>query len=56
MALEDAQRPKTGWQQSERKGRVRELRTIEVWESCTPVRLAGYEDDPAEPHIVRGID
>lgn len=45
-------RPKKG----ERPGRIKEVRNLEVWGRCTPVRLAGCEDDPAEPHIFRGID
>ena len=26
------------------------------WSACASIRLAGYEDDPSETHIVRGID
>lgn len=26
------------------------------WSAGTSLRLAGYEDDPSETHIVRGID
>lgn len=29
---------------------------LEVWARCAPIRLAGYEDDLAEPHILQGID
>lgn len=32
------------------------LRNIEVWARAAPIRLAGYEDDLAEPHILQGID
>ncbi|MFD7970428.1 hypothetical protein [Streptomyces clavifer] len=32
------------------------LRNIEVWARSAPIRLAGYEDDLAEPHILPGID
>lgn len=32
------------------------LRNIEVWARSAPIRLAGYEDDLAEPHILQGID
>ncbi|MEU6278241.1 hypothetical protein ABZ871_38475 [Streptomyces populi] len=28
----------------------------ETWSRRVPVRLAGYEDDPEDAHIVRGID
>lgn len=29
---------------------------LEVWARSAPIRLAGYEDDLAEPHILQGID
>ncbi|WP_326701866.1 hypothetical protein OG909_30640 [Streptomyces sp. NBC_01754] len=32
------------------------LRNIEVWARSAPIRLAGYEEDLAEPHILPGID
>ncbi|MGC4950180.1 hypothetical protein ACLQ2N_28775 [Streptomyces sp. DT224] len=32
------------------------LQNIEVWARSAPIRLAGYEDDLAEPHILPGID
>lgn len=32
------------------------LLNIEVWARSAPIRLAGYEDDLAEPHILQGID
>lgn len=35
------------------------LRSLDVWARSAPIRLAGYEDDPAdtaELHILRGID
>lgn len=40
----------------ERIGRPEKLRNIEVWARSAPIRLAGYEDDLAEPHILPGID
>ncbi|BDM71002.1 hypothetical protein HEK616_44890 [Streptomyces nigrescens] len=40
----------------ERPGRIKEVRNLEVWDRCGPVRLAGCDDDPGEPHIFRGID
>ncbi|MEV6400594.1 hypothetical protein AB0M39_38440 [Streptomyces sp. NPDC051907] len=40
----------------ERAGRPDELRNLEVWARSAPIRLAGYEDDLAEPHILPGID
>ncbi|MCI4042267.1 hypothetical protein [Streptomyces sp. TRM75563] len=39
-----------------RPGRPEQLRNIEVWARSAPIRLAGYEDDLAEPHILPGID
>jgi hypothetical protein len=40
----------------ERTDRPQELRSIEVWARSAPIRLAGYEDDLAEPHILQGVD
>ncbi|GHC88897.1 hypothetical protein [Streptomyces flavofungini] len=37
-------------------GRPQQLRNLEVWAHAAPIRLAGYEDDLAEPHILPGID
>ncbi|MFD7126049.1 MULTISPECIES: hypothetical protein [Streptomyces] len=39
-----------------RPGRPEKLQNIEVWARSAPIRLAGYEDDLAEPHILPGID
>ncbi|MEU0126311.1 MULTISPECIES: hypothetical protein [unclassified Streptomyces] len=39
-----------------RAQRPEKLRNIEVWARSAPIRLAGYEDDLAEPHILPGID
>ncbi|MEV0692191.1 hypothetical protein [Streptomyces sp. NPDC050388] len=33
-----------------------QLCSLEVWARSAPIRLAGYEDDLAEPHILRSID
>ncbi|MEU0990871.1 MULTISPECIES: hypothetical protein [unclassified Streptomyces] len=33
-----------------------ELGNLEVWARSAPIRLAGYEEDLAEPHILQGID
>ncbi|MFF0430863.1 hypothetical protein ACFYU9_01360 [Streptomyces sp. NPDC004327] len=41
---------------TERKRRTGELGSLEVWARSAPIRLAGYEDDLAEPHILPGID
>ncbi|MGW4028692.1 hypothetical protein ACWEFL_05110 [Streptomyces sp. NPDC004838] len=40
----------------ERVTRSDELGSLEVWARSAPIRLAGYEDDLAEPHILPGID
>ncbi|MEU5687268.1 MULTISPECIES: hypothetical protein [Streptomyces] len=40
----------------ERAGRPHKLRNLEAWAKAAPIRLAGYEDDLAEPHILPGID
>ncbi|MFF2327370.1 MULTISPECIES: hypothetical protein [unclassified Streptomyces] len=40
----------------ERAPKAEKLRNIEVWARSAPIRLAGYEDDLAEPHILPGID
>ncbi|WP_198545972.1 hypothetical protein [Actinacidiphila yeochonensis] len=29
---------------------------LDAWARCAPIRLAGYEDDPWETHILRSID
>ncbi|MFB7512034.1 hypothetical protein [Streptomyces sp. NPDC056144] len=45
--------------QSESPDRPRrdgQLGSLEVWARSAPIRLAGYEDDLAEPHILPGID
>ncbi|GHA88118.1 hypothetical protein [Streptomyces termitum] len=41
---------------TERRRRDGELGSLEVWARSAPIRLAGYEDDLAEPHILPGID
>jgi hypothetical protein len=50
-AERDHQTPEDG--ESNRQG---ELRSLDVWAHSAPIRLAGYEDDLAEPHILQGID
>ncbi|MEU6944453.1 hypothetical protein [Streptomyces sp. NPDC046332] len=40
----------------ERPHRPGELGSLDVWAHAAPIRLAGYEDDLAEPHILPGID
>ncbi|GGV39808.1 hypothetical protein [Streptomyces griseoflavus] len=33
-----------------------ELGCLDVWARSAPIRLAGYEDDLAEPHILPSVD
>ncbi|GAA4760599.1 MULTISPECIES: hypothetical protein [unclassified Streptomyces] len=40
----------------QRPGKTEELGSLEVWARSAPIRLAGYEEDLAEPHILQGID
>ena len=49
------QRPK---ERMERAGRGPEktLGSLDVWARSAPIRLAGYEDDLAEPHILPSVD
>jgi hypothetical protein len=48
------QRPK---ERTERKGRRSdELGSLDVWARSAPIRLAGYEEDLAEPHILPSVD
>jgi hypothetical protein len=35
---------------------LNEERPLDAWSRCAPIRLAGYEDDPSETHILRSID
>lgn len=36
--------------------RLGEEGPLKTWSRCAPIRLAGYEDDPSETHILRSID
>ncbi|MET8555481.1 hypothetical protein ABZV64_11005 [Streptomyces sp. NPDC004959] len=36
--------------------RHQEIGSLEVWARSAPIRLAGYEDDLAEPHILPSVD
>lgn len=46
-------RPQDG---GERPRNPEKLGNLEVWARSAPIRLAGYEDDLAEPHILQGVD
>ncbi|MFD9487356.1 hypothetical protein [Streptomyces sp. NPDC059991] len=43
-------------ERGDQPARPEKLRNLEVWARSAPIRLAGYEDDLAEPHILPGID
>ena len=48
------QRPK---ERTERSGRQPgQLGSLDVWARSAPIRLAGYEEDLAEPHILPSVD
>ncbi|WP_328492560.1 hypothetical protein OHS59_07245 [Streptomyces sp. NBC_00414] len=36
--------------------RAEKLGSLDVWARSAPIRLAGYEDDLAEPHILPSVD
>ncbi|MFD8423926.1 hypothetical protein [Streptomyces sp. NPDC059466] len=46
------QRPK---ERAERRPE-KKLGSLDVWARSAPIRLAGYEDDLAEPHILPSVD
>jgi hypothetical protein len=43
-------------QRGEGAGLRNEERPLDAWARCAPIRLAGYEEDPWETHILRSID
>ncbi|MFI1095501.1 hypothetical protein [Streptomyces sp. NPDC020917] len=49
-------REKWGERGSDGASLADEERALDAWSRCAPIRLAGYEDDPNETHILRGID
>ncbi|MGP2442245.1 hypothetical protein [Streptomyces sp. JW3] len=54
------EKTKTEERPKERTGpvgrRPGELGSLDVWARSAPIRLAGYEDDLAEPHILPSVD
>ncbi|TSB28305.1 hypothetical protein FNJ62_10085 [Streptomyces benahoarensis] len=56
VAFDKTQYKEPRSKQRERPGRIKEVRNLEVWGRCAPVRLAGCDEEPVEPHIFRGID
>ncbi|MDX3098385.1 hypothetical protein PV703_15870 [Streptomyces sp. ME01-24h] len=56
MTPEKSKRNQLPKESDDRPVQQRELRNLDVWARSAPIRLAGYEDDLNEPHILRGID
>ncbi|MGR8007099.1 hypothetical protein [Streptomyces hypolithicus] len=56
MTKQDKRSQEGGERAQARRRRPDELGSLEVWSRSAPIRLAGYEDDLAEPHILPGID
>ncbi|MFJ6572486.1 hypothetical protein ACIQNU_34265 [Streptomyces sp. NPDC091292] len=50
------QRPEERTDKAARKTEKKKLGSLEVWSRSAPIRLAGYEDDLAEPHILPSVD
>ncbi|WP_217145599.1 hypothetical protein [Streptomyces sp. AC627_RSS907] len=48
------QRPKERAERARR--RPGEIGSLDVWARSAPIRLAGYEEDLAEPHILPSVD
>lgn len=57
MTPEKTNRDERPKEPPERKGRrPGDLGSLDVWARSAPIRLAGYEDDLAEPHILQSVD
>ncbi|MHC5256687.1 hypothetical protein ACYSUO_02275 [Streptomyces sp. UC4497] len=58
MTPEKTNREQSLKDRTERAGRRRpeKLGSLDVWARSAPIRLAGYEDDLAEPHILPSVD
>ncbi|MEU2600079.1 hypothetical protein [Streptomyces hirsutus] len=57
MTPEETNVDQPGKERFERAGRpAGELGSLDVWARSAPIRLAGYEDDLAEPHILPSVD
>ncbi|MGW0768895.1 hypothetical protein [Streptomyces sp. NPDC002676] len=50
------ERPKKPTEPTGRRRRSEELGSLDVWARSAPIRLAGYEEDLAEPHILPSVD
>ncbi|MBJ7903000.1 hypothetical protein IF655_06765 [Streptomyces sp. DSM 110735] len=57
MTPEKANREQGPDERPERtRRRPGELGSLDVWARSAPIRLAGYEEDLAEPHILPSVD
>ncbi|CAL9358511.1 hypothetical protein RKD49_007185 [Streptomyces glaucescens] len=57
MTPEKTKREQGPKERSERAGRrPDEIGSLDVWARSAPIRLAGYEEDLAEPHILPSVD
>ncbi|MGX4688350.1 hypothetical protein [Streptomyces sp. JNUCC 63] len=57
MTPEKTNRDQRPEERTERAGRrPGDLCSLDVWARSAPIRLAGYEDDLAEPHILPSVD
>ncbi len=57
MTPEKTNRDQHPMESTERAGRkAGDLCCLDVWARSAPIRLAGYEDDLAEPHILPSVD
>ncbi|MCX4641144.1 hypothetical protein ACWGDS_35755 [Streptomyces sp. NPDC055059] len=57
MTPEKTDRDQRPRERTERAGeRPEKLGSLDVWARSAPIRLAGYEDDLAEPHILPSVD
>ncbi|MFH8370022.1 hypothetical protein [Streptomyces sp. NPDC018031] len=56
MTSDQTKRGETATEREEHAVRDGELGSLEVWARSAPIRLAGYEEDLAEPHILQGVD
>ncbi|MEU2898173.1 hypothetical protein ABZ690_14830 [Streptomyces sp. NPDC006967] len=57
MTPEQTKREERPKEHPERSGRrPGQLGSLDVWARSAPIRLAGYEDDLAEPHILPSVD
>jgi hypothetical protein len=56
VSAEQLKRKETAGEHGEHAVLLKEERPLDAWARCAPIRLAGYEEDPSETHILRSID